>query len=204
MILTNWGYTLNAEAMPNLISKEDFNEMTGNKYAGDIRIDSAIASVEASIRNYVGWHLATNVECAISLTAEDGRVISNGRDLLIQLPCRYLTAIKSIKIDGREFEDYRRNTNGMLRLYDLFTLSRRAVIDVVYDAGLPSDQIAGVQELIANRVGRALSAPNGVQSEATGGISITYGSAAVNSYGAGALVDDNREVLIPFKLSEVF
>lgn len=204
MILTNWGYSLvDADAMPGLITIEKFEELTGERFKGDIRIASTIAAVEASIRNFVGWHLATNQLCEVSLSALDGRIIKAGRDLLIQLPAKHVTEIESIKVNDNEIRDFKFKTNGNVRIFDTF-IGRRDDVVIRYRAGLSTDALGGVQELVANRTSRALSQSYGVQSEASGGVSITYNASFVAGQGAGALVDDNREVLIPYKLVEVF
>lgn len=204
MILTNWGYSLvDANALPRMLSVDEFDVLTGNKFSGDIRIANTIAAVEASIRNFVGWHLAGNEKCSVEFNALDGHIIRTGRDIIVQLPTKYLTAVEEVKINDTVFEDYMYKTSGTVRLFDAGYLSRRSTISVVYHSGINEGLIEGVKELITNRVTRAITQPMGVQSEASGGISITY-SASWVSNGAGALVDDNREVLIPYKLAEVF
>lgn len=204
-ILTNWGYELiEVDNIPTIMTVEDFNELTANRFIGDIRIEKMIASVESSIRNYVGWHLAGNLKCKVSYLANDQHIIRKGSDMLIQLPSRYITEIVSVEINGNRYEDFTLKSNGTLVLFDVYCSSRKSTIDIVFDSGLSDSLLNGIKELISNRVSRGLSQTNGVQSETTGGISITYNSSWAATTGAGALCDDNREVLMAYKLTEVF
>lgn len=207
MLITNWGYTLvEADELPMLITEEEFDALTDKRFSSDIRVESTIAAVSASIRNFCGWHLATNQLCECELNALDGRLIRANSDVIVQLPTKYLTEVIRVEINGNgiETKDFTFKTSGNLRLFDCWGIGKRDTIKVTYRSGLPTGSIRGVQELIANRVSRALSQSYGVQSESSGGVSITYNASFVAGQGAGALVDDNREVLIPYKLVEVF
>lgn len=204
-ILTNWGYELlEVDSIPTIMNVDEFNTLTANRYSGDIRIDKMIASVESSIRNYVGWHLAGNLKSKVSYLVNDNHIIRKGSDMLIQLPSRYITEIISVDINGHKFEDFTLKSNGTLILFDVYCCSRKTTIDIVFNSGLSDGLLDGIKELISNRVSRGLSQTNGVQSESTGGISITYNSSWAATTGAGALCDDNREVLMAYKLTEVF
>lgn len=204
-ILTNWGYELTeVDSIPAIMTVAEFNTLTANRFSGDIRIDKTIASVESSIRNYVGWHLAGNLKSKVSYLVNDNHIIRKGSDMLVQLPSRYITKIISVAINGESFEDFTLKSNGTLILFDVYCFNKRSTIDIVFDSGLSDDMLDGIKELISNRVSRGLSQTNGVQSETTGGVSITYSSSWSASTGAGALCDDNREVLMAYKLTEVF
>lgn len=204
-ILTNWGYELtDVCSIPPIMTVAEFDQLTANKFMDDIRTEKLISAVESSIRNYVGWHLACNLKCKVDYLISDQHVIRACSDLYIQLPSRYITEIVSVKINDEEFDDYMLKPNGTLILFDVHVFNRRAVISIVFGSGLTADMLDGVKELIANRVTRGLSSTDGVQSESTGGVSITYNTSWAGSTGAGALCDDNREVLAAYKLTEVF
>ena len=92
----------------------------------------------------------------------------------------------------------------ILRVFDVPALSRKSLVVVDYKAGIPDALMASVKELAAHRVTHALASPNGVTSEAAGGVSITYNAAWVNSARASALPDDDKEVLAPYRIQGVF
>lgn len=199
-LITNWGYTLtDVSALPDMLDEDEFNEATYNKYTGDSRITPSIQAAQAAIRNYVGWHLAGSLDCEYEGNSED---ISG----VIQLPARYVTAVKSVAIGGATLDpsEYDWKPMGLIRLYRPHTA--RAWNDVVvdYTAGLTEPLVGAIKELIVHRVTHALAQPYGVQSESAGGVSITYSANWINSARATALPDDNKEVLQPYKLQGVY
>ena len=64
--------------------------------------------------------------------------------------------------------------------------------------------MGAIKELIAHRVTHALAQSYGVQSEAAGGVSVTYNATWTNNARATALPSDNKEVLAPYRLQGVF
>ena len=55
-ILTTWGYTLTeVDAVPDMLTLEEFNEFTANKYQTDGRAEPDIKAAASAIRNYCGW-----------------------------------------------------------------------------------------------------------------------------------------------------
>ena len=115
-----------------------------------------------------------------------------------------MSAVTKVKVEDNEITDFSFEANGMLRLYDLLITSRRTRIAVEYTAGLPLDLAGAVQELVAHRVTHGLAQSYGVQSEAAGGVSVTYSANWINSARATALPDDNKEVLTAYRLQGVF
>ena len=210
MIVTNWGYTLiDTESLPDLITMEELNTLTGNKYAGDVRLSPEIAAACAAIRNYCGWHISPSLECVMPeyLLYGDGRVKRvGGRDLLIQLPAKFVTAVESVKIDDVAHEDFVVDTDGLLHVFDVdfCRASRKTKVTVAYTAGVPDTDLSAVRELVAHRVTHAMAVPPGITSEAAGGVSVTYNANWSNSTRATALPDDNKEVLAPYRLQGVF
>lgn len=203
-MLTQWDYTLtDIDSLPDMLTVEDFNTMTANKYALDERTMSNIKAAGAAIRNYCGWHVYPSEACEFSTTAFNGRVSHVNGDLLIQLPARFVSAVESVEVGDVEC-DFIFEINGLLRVFDVGFCSRRTTIDVVYTAGLTDSMMDAVQELIAHRVTHALASSGGIQSETAGGVSITYSANWINSARATALADDNKEVLAPYRLEGVF
>ena len=78
---------------PDLITVSDFNAATNNRYAGDARIEPAIASASAAIRAYCGWHVAPVLDCSITLDGEAGD---------IWLPTNALASVTSAKVGGED------------------------------------------------------------------------------------------------------
>lgn len=207
-MMTSWGYTLtDVETLPDLLSADEFNNFTANKYNGDVRIRSEISAACAAIRNYCGWHISPSESCNFSehLLYGDGRVKYVGRDLLIQLPATFVSSIVSVKIDGVERDDFECDGgNGHLYVFDVGKLSRKTKVEVDYVAGITGADINAIKELIAHRVTHALAVPAGITSEAAGGVSVTYNANWANNVRATALPDDNKEVLAPYRVKGVF
>lgn len=202
MTLTNWGYSITE--LGAMLTDDEFNEMTADRYKGDERIAPLISAATAAVRNYCGWHVAPSEKCELSARAHDLRLTYVGCDTIIQLPARFVSAVESVKIGGHEVTDYSIEPNGLLRIYDHCICSRKTVIEVSYTAGL-SDELAGaVKELVGHQVTHGMAQSYGVQSEAAGGVSVTYSASWINSAKATALPDDNRDTLAPYRLQGVF
>ncbi|MBR2999597.1 MAG: hypothetical protein IKF39_01250 [Oscillospiraceae bacterium] len=203
---TLWGYELtDADEMPDLLSVEDFNTFTANRFVGDVRIPKELESASMAIRNYVGWHLYPEEACKLKATMQGRRITCVGADILIQLPAKYVTEVETVTVNGKAHE-FSFETNGTLRVYDVdySGLKRYSEVVVEYTAGLPDQLMGAVMELTAHRLTHALASSNGVTSETAGGVSITYNANWINSARATALPDDNKEVLAPYKLQGVF
>lgn len=207
MMQTIWGYTItDADALPGMLTVEEFNAITANKYAGDARVAPNLDAACTAIRNWCGWHVYPAQACSMTerLLASNGRIKRAGTDLLIQLPAAFVSAVAHVTIDGVPFDDYDLGPNGIIRLFDVGWMTRKTQITVTYTAGLPDGLMADIKELIAGRVNHALAQPYGVQSESAGGVSVTYSASWAASASASALPDDNKETLAPFKVRGVF
>ena len=207
MILTTWGYTLTEiNALPDMLDQDEFDKFSANRYSGDIRIPGEIRAACAAIRNYCGWHVYPSAMCELSVTMDDRRVSYIGRDLLIQLPSKCVTAVRSVKINDVAYTTFRAETNGILKIYDVsfLGLHRYTPIYIIFDSGLTDDMMDAIKELVAHRVTHAAASSNGITSEAAGGVSVTYNANWINSARATALPDDNKEVLAPYRLQGGF
>lgn len=208
-LLTTWGYSVQDETeLTDLLTVEEFNALTANKYAGDSRIPETIKAASMAVRNYCGWHVSPELTCICSerILSGDGRVKRAGADILIQLPAAIVSQVDSVTIDGTAFTDYVLSPNGMLRLFDacLRPVTRRTEITVNYSAGVPEELTDAIKELIASRVTRALAGTAGIASESAGGVSVSYSSGWSNGGGAGALQSTDVETLEPYKIRGVF
>lgn len=214
MIKTNWGYTLTSvNSFTDFLTVEDFNKFTNGKYAGDQRVAQNIPSATRAIQNYCGWHIYPSLECEMVYNIKDLRDAFVGRDLLIQLPARFVSDVKSILIDtvkdgdtwtGNEVTDYDLNESGLIRIFDVGLHDRRSRLRIVYDAGIDAAQMDVLKELTAHRVTHACSSSYGITSEAAGGVSVTYNASWAGNTRSTALPDDNKEILEPYRVKGVF
>ena len=204
---TQWGYLiLDADSLTDMLTPSEFEAFTSGKYTESARVEAEISSACSAVRDYVGWHLYPAHACRMNATFFSENVKSVKGDILIQLPARFVSSIESITIAGTEYADYILETNGLLRVFgaNLWGISKRSAIVIEYTAGLTSDMMAAVKELLAYRVTHSMAVPAGITSQATGGVSVTYNANWVNSARATALPDDNKEVLAPYRLQGVF
>jgi len=217
--LSPWGYVYDAEALPNLITSTDFANYTNGKFGTtDTRIAANISSASASIRNFCGWHISPSLECGMLYNVYDLRDAFSGNDLLIQLPATFVSGITKVVLNavwdndedtwrGEVIEDQARFDNGMgsglLTVYDVGRLDHRSKIFVKYTAGFPETAIPIIKELTANGVTHALTNTYGVNSEAAGGVSVSY-NVSWTGKGSTSLANDTREALEPYRLKGVF
>lgn len=214
-----WGYTYDAETLPNFITTIEFSNFTNGKFGTtDTRIAANITSASAAIRNYCGWHISPSLECGMLYNVRDLRDAFVGPDLLIQIPATFVTAVSKVVLnakwnndtndwDGEVITDPDRfdfGTDGLLRVYDVGCLDRKAKIFIHYTAGLPNTSIDVIKELTANKVTHSVTNAYGVTSEAAGGVSVTYNASWSGRAGSTALADDSREVLETYKVKGVF
>lgn len=197
--ITSWGYSI--DELKPLVTTTEFDSMTFGRFSGDVRVQSALDAATAAVRNYCGWHVGPSAKCSLSARAHELRMIYSGPDTIIQLPAMFVSAVTKVKVGDYEITDYSFEPNGLLRIYDTMIGPRKTVITVEYTAGLDADD---VKSLIANRAVHGLAQSYGVQSEAAGGVSVSYAASWLNSAGASALPDDNRSVLEPYRLQGVF
>lgn len=207
MIHTSWGYVIEGESLPSLMTVAEFDAITADKYKNDPRVSSELAAAGMAIRNYCGWHIAPTLTCTIDrgLLYGDGVVKRIGHDLMVQLPTRFLTGITTVKVSDNDYSDLRMNINGTLVVFDVADedLSRKSQIIVTYAAGLSDALMADIKELMASRVVHSLSSSYGVTSESAGGMSVTYNASWANNTLAAGLNDEAREVLAPYRVGSV-
>lgn len=207
-LFTQWGYSIDDDTLPALLTPIELDALTAGKYMGDGRVVPNIAAASAAIRNYCGWHITPSEVCTFSepIMYGNGRIKPVGPDLLIQLPTTYLTEVTSVVIGAEAHTDFLADPSGIVRVFDVPAcyLNRKTKVTIVYTAGFQEDRIPGIKELVAHRVTHALASSAGVQSETAGGVSITYSANWINNSRATALADDNKEVLEPYRVRGVY
>lgn len=210
MMMTSWGYTLlDVDSLPSIMTVEEFNEMTANKYALDSRLASTIQSVTASIRAYCGWHIATALRCELVLNAQDLHITRKYSDIILQLPYKYVSSVEKVIVNatkennvwsGDEY-DFSYNYNGSITIYDADIDSRKSNIVVIATVGL--SDVDALKGLIASKVSHILNGTTGVISESAGGVSVSYSSSFVNTAKSNSLLTDDKELLNHYKIVEL-
>lgn len=199
---TAWGYTItDSDTLTNIITIQEFNTLTGNKFVGDARIEPNIKAASAKIRSFCGWHIYPSAACELVTTFFDKRITRMPYGFSIQLPSSFVSAITSIKVGGVTQTDYALESNGFLRVFcPSAYIEPFTELEVTYQAGLPNALMDGIKQIAAHRTTIALSSSNGVQSESTGGVSVTYAASWTNTSGTAALSDSEKELLIPNRI----
>lgn len=199
---TAWGYTItDSDTLTSIITVQEFNTLTGNKYTGDVRIEPNIKAASAKIRSFCGWHLYPSAACELVTTFFDKRITRMPYGFSIQLPASFVSAVTSIKIGGVTQNDYALESNGFLRVScQCAYIEPFTELEVTYQAGLSAALVDGIKQIAAHRVTIALASSNGVQSESTGGVSVTYAASWTNTSGTAGLSDAEKELLIPNRI----
>ena len=187
-MLTPWGYEV--DELPDLITVSDFNAATNNRYAGDARIEPAIASASAAIRAYCGWHVAPALDCSITLDGESGD---------IWLPTNALASVTSAKVGGEDVTVTGSNRRGRVRLAHKTCGLGNVAIDYVagYDVAACPDLMGVVVQRVMASVAMTTY---GVSQETAGGVSISYSGSALSDLGSAFLPDSVKAALSTYRL----
>lgn len=187
-MLTPWGYEV--DELPDLITVSDFNAATNDRYAGDARIEPAIASASAAIRAYCGWHVAPVLDCSITLDGEAGD---------IWLPTNALASVTSAKVGGEDVTVTGSNRRGRVRLAHKTCGLGNVAIDYVagYDVAACPDLMGVVVQRVMASVAMTTY---GVSQETAGGVSISYSGSALSDLGSAFLPDSVKAALSTYRL----
>lgn len=187
-MLTPWGYEV--DELPDLITVSDFNAATNNRYAGDARIEPAIASASAAIRAYCGWHVAPVLDCSITLDGEAGDV---------WLPTNALASVTSAKVGGEDVTVTGSNRRGRVRLAHKTCGLGNVAID--YVAGYDVASCPDLMGVVVQRVMASVAMTTyGVSQETAGGVSISYSGSALSDLGSAFLPDSAKAALSTYRL----
>ena len=187
-MLTPWGYEV--DELPDLITVSDFNAATNNRYAGDARIEPAIASASAAIRAWCGWHVAPVLDCSITLDGEAGD---------IWLPTNALASVTSAKVGGEDVTVTGSNRRGRVRLEHKTCGLGNVAID--YVAGYDVSACPDLMGVVVQRVMASVAMTTyGVSQETAGGVSISYSGSALSDLGSAFLPDSVKAALSTYRL----
>lgn len=191
-MFTAWGYEVEG-SIPPLLTANEFDSMTGGKWVGDLRATSALTAASQAIRNACGWHIAPQLTCHATLTAE-------GK--LVKLPANYVSEIESLTEDGTALidgQDFEWRHDGLIRraCFKNFTSKWGGVV-VDYTAGYDAEAVGDLAQAVAGIAEAVLTLPAGVMSESADGVSISYSSTAQGI--ANSMTDRFRAQIAPYKL----
>lgn len=197
-MFTVWGYETSVD-LPCLLSAADFDDMTGGRYAGDLRVGPALAAASQAVRNACGWHVAPSIGCTARLTAA-------GK--MAKLPAGHVSAVSSVReYDPRTGEwaalsvpgqvEWRHD--GLLRrlCFREFTRAWDGV-EVTYTAGYDPCAAPDLMDAVRRIAEGVLSMPVGISSETAGGVSVSY-SASASSI-AASMTPQFMAQLAPYRL----
>ena len=192
-MLTAWGYEVSGDSLPPLLSEDDFDEMTGGRYADDLRASAALSAASQAVRNACGWHVSPSLDCtAVPLLVQPR---------LVALPANMVTAVTAVRELGAELSDgeYEWRRDGLVRraCFKCWPKSWNAV-EVEYTAGFDAAAAPDLAEAVRAIAEGVLAVAAGVTSESADGVSISYASSA--SSVAAALTEQQRAALSPYRL----
>ena len=189
--LTPWGYEVDG-GLPPIIDVDDFNSMTGGRYAADERVEYAIDAATAAIRAYCGWHVAPMTSCRATLDGELGD---------IWLPCVALRSVTSVTYGGTQQTVTGFNRHGRVRTQAPQPTGGLGNVTVDYLAGFDVATTPDLANVICERVVAEIArGAYGVTSESAGGVSVSYGGSALSDAGGAFLPESTRAALMAYRL----
>lgn len=160
-MLTKWGYEVAGTLQP-IAGESEFDDFTAGKYSADTRVPSLLEAASEAVRNYCGWHVAPEVQCTCTLTAEGA---------VADLPLRDVTAVSSVEEDGQPVEfDWRRC--GMVRKRGGSFSGSWDGVTVRCTAGTEADP--ALKRAVCAIAENMLTVSQTAAQESAGNVSITY------------------------------
>lgn len=164
MLLTSFGYYVDAEALPPIIDADDLDTLAPGHGLSEEAAELMCEAVSEAIRSYCGWHVAPVLDCEIEATACGN---------LVALPATQLLSVYSVESDGADVSNFEWLHNGLVRSCGLSQKWRG--VKVAYEAGHDSKAL---KLIAANMVKGELRANPGISSETAGGVSVSYSASS--------------------------
>ncbi|OXM99881.1 hypothetical protein [Bifidobacterium vansinderenii] len=200
---TTWGYAVETGddgVIPPIITGEQFATATKNRYsASDPTVLQALDAVSMAVRRHCGWHVAPVLQCEWIGQGDGSRII--------RLPALEITGITAASDNGEQLRtgDIEWRSDGLVKRLNFTRWSRRwGSVTIDYTAGFEADQIMDLVQTVAQITASNLAAAAGVQREQAGQVSITYNQTAPGVSGGITLLDRDKELLAPFRLTRSF
>lgn len=188
MIQTPWGYDLDEVNLPPLLTEAEFNTLSGGRWSGNPQVAPMLAAVSQAVRNYCNWHVSPSLKCVAKVSAERG---------YLQLPGMNVTQVSSVTEGDETLADYEWKRNGSVRgCFD----TRWQGVEVAYTCGL--DDVL-VKTIVTQIACNCLAAPGGVREEHAGQVGITYNQTASGVSGGVSLLERDKDMLAPYRISAV-
>ena len=195
MVMTPWGYDVDAGELPPIISPEELSALTGGRFGADtVGVTSVLDAVSAAVRNACGWHVAPALD-VVEATQGPGRVL--------RLHTLLLRSVASVTERGQELGEgqFEASRAGLLRrlCWREWPGGFGSVV-VAYRSGIPTEMAPDLAAVVAQMASNALAAPAGVRSEQAGDVSVTYNTTASGVSGGVRLLDSDLAMLAPYAL----
>lgn len=198
MIRTHWGYEVDAEALPPLVSVGDFVTMTGGAFdVTDGRLEPALAAASAAVRNWCGWHVSPALTCHCEAHA-DG--------LALELPSKAVESVTSVEVADEVLDPttYEWRRDGMVRRLPPFRWPHGwRAIEVEYVSGYEIEDAPDLAAVVCQIAANNVAAAPGVRRESAGGVSIDYNSTGGGVAGGTVLLERDKALLGAYRLPAV-
>lgn len=189
-VMTPFGYEM--ASYPDIITQQEFNTMTGNRFSGNSAVPSAISAASQAVRGYCNWHITPRFSCTYRGTALGNQ---------IWLPFAFIESVTSVK-DGSTTlpsTDYEFMRQGKIRKKTGYFTEQWDGVEVVAVAGVSDDPL--LKSIVAQIVANAISAPAGVREEHAGDVGITYNQTGTGVSGGVTLLARDKEMLAQYCLA---
>ena len=199
MVMTPWGYDVDAGAVPPILTPEELGGLTAGRFGPETEgVDSVLAAVSMAVRNACGWHVAPALR-VVEATQGPGRAIA-----LRTLMCRSVESVKELGVELGEGQ-WEASRGGVLRrlCWRQWPAGFGSVV-VAYESGIPLDMALDLAAVVAQMASNALAAPAGVRSEQAGDVSVTYNTTASGVSGGVRLLDSDLAMLAPYTLDRAW
>lgn len=185
MIRTPWGYDVDAEALPPILSVEQFHTLTDNRLcSSDEAVDARLRAASSAVRDYCGWHVSPVLGCVARL---------DGGSRVMWLPCMGVRAVSGVTVCGCDEDCFEFSPHGELRL-GYVPRDRLQSVEVRFEAGYDAAVTASLAQAVAQLAENALVAAPGVREEHAGGVGLSYN--ATDGVSGGVRMHESDLVLL--------
>lgn len=151
--------------------------------------ETALATAEAAVRAYCGWHVAP--------VKSETVTVWGGGDGVILVPSLHVVSVESVTVDGEPVTDFTWREHGTLH-----GRCWRGRVEVSFthgfDLGSPAYEVVRGQILAI--AARAKASPDGVMRAQVGQVSETYSQTSTNQAGGVSLLTVEKKALDAYVL----